>query len=79
MINTPEKEINLLEAIIGSMKGEQATQSHGEFIFVKENTVRCEQILEKITSVKAILVFFDTKLLSTDQHALNPPHLWPIC
>ena len=60
-----EKEINLLEAIMGSMKGEQASESHGEFTFEEGESLRCEKILNNSHPIKATLVFFDAKLLST--------------
>jgi len=70
-----EKEINLLEAIMGSMKGEQASESHGEFTFVEGESVRCEKILNNSHPIKATLVFFDTKLLSTDANCIESPPL----
>ena len=51
---------------MGSMKGEQASESHGEFTFAEGESVKCEQILNNSHPIKATLVFFDTKLLSTD-------------
>ena len=71
----PEKEINLLEAIMGAMKGEQASESHGEFTFVEGESVRCEKILNNSHPIKATLVFFDTKLLSTDANCIESPPL----
>ena len=61
-----EKEINLLEAIMGSMKGEQASESHGEFTFVEGESVRCEQIFNNSHPIKATLVFFDAQLITTN-------------
>ena len=70
-----EKEINLLEAIMGSMKGEQASESHGEFTFEEGESLRCEKILNNSHSIKATLVFFDAKLLSIDTNCIESPPL----
>ena len=67
----PEKEINLLEAIISSMKGDQTTQSHGEFTFFEGETVKCDQIIDNSHPIKATLMFFDKKLLSTDTKCIE--------
>jgi len=71
----PEKEINLLEAIMGSMKGDKAAESLGEFTFIEGETVKCEQILNNNHPIKAILVFFDNKLLLTDTNCIESPPL----
>ena len=67
----PEKEINLLEAIINSMKGDQITKSHGEFTFFEGETVKCDQIIDNSHPIKATLMFFDKKLLSTDTKCIE--------
>ena len=61
-----EKEANLLDAIIASMKGGRTSDSHGELTYLEGDTLKLDQILDKSYPVKAILVFFDSKSFSTD-------------
>ena len=71
----PEKEINLLEEIISSIKGDRASPSNGEFIFLNGEAIKLEQILDNSYSIKAVLVFFDAKFLSTDLECIESPPL----
>ena len=70
-----EKEANLLDAIIASMKGGQTSDSHGELTYLEGDTVKLDQILNNNHPIKATLVFFDTKLLSTDANCIESPPL----
>ena len=73
-----EKEINLLEAIMGSMKGEQASESHGEFTFVEGESVRCEKILNNNHPIKATLVLVVAGTLAGLFPAIKATSISPI-
>ncbi len=62
----PEKEINLLEAIISSIKGNACNAKQGNFVYLEGEHLKFEQIVEEKNPIKATLVFFDSKLLTTN-------------
>jgi len=62
----PEKEINLLEAIIGSIKGNESDAKKGNHPYLEGEDLNFEQIVKKNNPIKATLVFFDAQLITTN-------------
>ena len=62
----PEKEINLLEAIIGSIKGNESDTKKGNHPYLEGEHLNFEQIVEENNVIKAVLIFFDAQLITTN-------------
>jgi DNA polymerase III psi subunit len=62
----PEKEINLLEAIIGSIKGNESDIKKGNHPYLEGEHLNFEQIVKENNPIKATLVFFDAQLITTN-------------
>ena len=62
----PEKEINLLEAIIGSIKGNESDTKKGTHPYLEGEDLNFEQIVKENNPIKATLVFFDAQLITTN-------------
>jgi|TARA_B110000305_G_scaffold175046_1_gene193611 DNA polymerase III psi subunit len=71
----PEKEINLLNAIIDSIRGDYADATHGTLSYFSGEPIKLEQILVSSQPAKTVLVFFDAKLLSADIQFIESPPL----
>jgi DNA polymerase III psi subunit len=62
----PEKEINLLEAIIGSIKGNDSNAKQGNYSYLEGEHLNLEKIVEENNPIKAALIFFDAQLITTN-------------
>lgn len=71
----PEKEKNLLEAIIGSIKGNSSDAIAGKYAFLEGENINFEQITAENQSIKAILVFFDAMLITSNRKFVESPPL----
>ena len=58
----PENEINLLEAIIGSIKGNESNAKQGNYPYLAGEHLNFAQIVEENNPIKAVLIFFDAQL-----------------
>ena len=62
----PEKAINLLEAIISSIKGNVSNSRQGNIVYCEGEHLNFQQIVEENYPVKVMLIFFDTKFITTN-------------
>jgi hypothetical protein len=71
----PEKAINLLEAIIGSIKGNVSNSRQGNIVYCEGEHLNFQQIVEENYPAKVTLIFFDTKFITTNMEFITSASL----